>query len=736
MSRTFKDAIIACSKEFTSTNEYRTITRRNGHEIITVIDNKVLLTNLIPNGSEKTGSSTIDLIDDLNFMPSEILLNETEELCCIYNHSNIWLFSLTREGSKFSFSVTYKIDLTLQQGTQIIQVVFNNKSKYSSEIVVLTNHEILTYNINISLKEYVQRVALHELNTGAFDYESSIVDPVSICFGSSKADIFSDSKQLTPQDDITLYLLTSDASIYKIFPFFPSELSVSKEWLSDLFDLTTLTFKTVEDEIEQSKLLSSVKVAALLQNTRDPLSIVIENTIPAVYRRGKLVGPLCLESFPEDLYAQNAIKLLALPNGVMVIVFDHSVVVFSTNHGSRMIFEHQTGDTEDSFQLLETLFFDEKHGSIDTATAHPVSNDSIFLTASNGSVIQVDFSQWMSLLSSGLETGDLSEFSKLCESERLPTEIINLGKMNLPKEESLDSSVHLRSHENQIWFAWNTRDVFAMVVKKDTEDILSMFLISVAVESKYEEGEYDNGKTKVCEDSLYKSELVRTFEEEDVPQIKKSLQKITEITLAMKKCPTIILNEDETTLDDLKVVHNFTELVSAGQLILYKVLSILSKRLKMLSVEYHQQLTAYHTVMMKKEKILQNYLKLKNAFLEAKERQDQLLVKMAKVMNNTEILEAKGNMKSVSISYQENAYFKELSRMRDYVIRKERELKELNELVSNVKNAEDSVLLKNKEELLNDYHNRRSLAVFRQNLASQKVFIDTLVERINSFQLD
>lgn len=156
----------------------------------------------------------------------------------------------------------------------------------------------------------------------------------------------------------------------------------------------------------------------------------------------------------------------------------------------------------------------------------------------------------------------------------------------------------------------------------------------------------------------------------------------------------------------------------------------------MLSVEYHQQLTAYHTVMMKKEKILQNYLKLKNAFLEAKERQDQLLVKMAKVMNNTEILEAKGNMKSVSISYQENAYFKELSRMRDYVIRKERELKELNELVSNVKNAEDSVLLKNKEELLNDYHNRRSLAVFRQNLASQKVFIDTLVERINSFQLD
>lgn len=747
MDSAFKKNIVECSKDFVSKECYRTITRKNGSEIITYSNGKITLTKLAPALDGK--NSTSEVTSKITFQPVEILLNQSEELLCAYDEKNVWAFTLNKEGSKINFTVTYKVELGLVKNEKVLQAIFNNVSKYQAELVILTTNEIKSFNLNVSLKVPTQRFDFkkeYEKNVSTskssnFDFDSSIVDPVSICFASSSIHPdFKSGSNNSPQNDITLFLLTSDASIYKIYPFFPSELSVSKEWLTDLFDSTTILFKSFDNEIEQSTLLSSVKVAAILAQSSNSESIYIRKELPLIYQRGKVTGPITIETFPEDLYSFNAIKLLSLPNDIMVIVFDFGIVVFNRNTSCRMIFENQSVEPDDKLLLLDSIMFSPNNGTICTAQIHPVSHDSIFVTASNGSLIQIDFSQWMDSLSSGLETGDLSEFTKLCESGQLPTEILSLNKMYLPNEIETKSEVPLRSHENNIWFAWNTREVYVMVLKAGSPEILSTSLISKAIDTvddniENEEFIKKNGSDSESLKSEYKSLLVGEFKTTVLPQVQTALSKITEINNAMTKFPTTVLNEQSTTATELKTVHTLTELASSGQLILFRILSLLSRRLKLMSMEYHNQINTYHSIILRKEKVLSDFFRLKTAFAESADRQNKLVVKMSKLMSNTELLESKNNMKSISISYQENAYFRELARIRDFVIRKETELEQLNGMLSDVRNAEMGVLFKNKEEVLKDFNNKKSLEALKQNLEIQSTFISHLCERLNEIKL-
>lgn len=739
----FKKALIEHSKEFITTSSYRTITRKNGSEIITVSDGKIKVTSLTANSKE--GCSTSELVGDLPFEPSEILMNQSEELLCLYDESNIWAISLNKEGSNINFTTVYKLGLELNKGERVLQVIFNNRSKFQAELVVLSTNEISTYNINRSLNEPVQRYDFKEeyknnSKAGCFDYDCSIVDAVSICFASSCSNSpFSTDSTNSPQNDLTLLLLSSDASVYKIHPFFPYELSVSKEWLTDLFDYSTLLFESADSELKQAALLSSVKISAKLCEAVNPKSIIIKDELPPAYRKGKITGPLSFDCFSEELYAFNATKLLALPNDVLVVVFDHAVVVVSRSSTSGMIFEGQQTEPNDSLLQLDSFIFDADRAPVCTVALHPTTGDSIFITFANGVLLQVDFKQWMAALATGLETGDLTEFTEMCYGEKLPTEVLNLGRMNLPKEKSADCEVPLRSHENNIWFAWNTRNVFSVCTNADNKDALSITVTDTIHDKEQDEQqELEFGLGTKEEDQAatgYTSLLVGEYGKEVLPQLKLSLSKIAEINDAMIKFPTTVLNETKTTAEDLKKVHTLTELVSSGQLLLFKVLSILSERLEMLSREYHHQISTYHTVILKKERILENFFKLKAAFNQARERQDLLIAKLGKVVTDTELLEARGGMTGLGLSCQEAAYFKELARMRDYVVRKEAELKELQELLENVSNAEMGILRKNKEELCRDFRHQKSLEGLKQSLESQTVFIQHLVDRFAEVSL-
>jgi hypothetical protein len=744
MESAFKEKFIERSEDFIFKDVYRTLTRKNGSEIITCLDNRIILTNLNANLNDE--SATIELVTDIPFEPIEMIMNKCEQLVCIYDQEHIWAFSLNNEGSNINFSVTYKLDISLAKNEKVLQTIFNNVSRYQSELVVLTTNEIRAYSLNVSLdvpllrydfkKEYESNSITNNFD---FDFDSSIVDPVSICFAS--ANFQSNSKSNihnNPQDDITLFLLTSDASIYKIYPFFPYELSVSKEWLTDLFDSTTLLFKSSDDDSEQVKLLSSVKISAILSQSKNPQNINIKKELPSIYQNGKITGPLIIDTFSEDLYAFNAIKLLSLPNDIVAIVFDHAIVLFNRNSSYRMIFQNQDFTPDDNLLSLDTIIFDTKQGSVLTAFPHPVTQTSIFVITSNDSLIQIDFSKWMDVLSNGIDTGDLSEFSKLCQSEKLPTEVFALLKMHLPDEKENDSDVVYKTHENNVFFAWNTREVYAMVLKSGDPDILSTILVRSAVDNDedFDTDSNDSNDTSSAKtEAQYELLLVGEYKNEVFPQVKLALSKISEINNAMVKFPTTVLNEEKTTTTDLKTVHSLTELASSGQLILFRVLSLLSRRLKMMTMEYHNQINTYHCVMLKKEKIISDFFKLKTAFFEASKRQEKIMTKMSKIMADTELLESKSNTKSISISYQENAYFKELARIRDFVVRKETELEQLNNLVNNVKSLELSFLLKNKEEVLKDFSSRKSLESLKQNLEVQSTFIGHLTERLNELNL-
>ena len=746
MNLFFKTSIINHSKDFTSSGFYRTITRKNGSEIITVSNGEITLTKL-----NTDNNSQIKIVEGLPFEPIEILMNECEQLLCVYDQTNCWLFSLNKEGTSINFTVTYKVKINLAKDEKVLQVVFNNVSKYQSEIVVLTTTEIRAYNTNMSLKSPVIRYNFKKeyeksISSNTYDFSDPIIDPVSISFAScppnsafdfEEAEYFSGN---TPQNALTLFLLTSDASVYQIFPFFPYELSITKDWVEALFDLISLRFNSTSD-IEQFEMMASVKVSALLSKAPTPGSIEIGNVLPSIYRKGKITGPLSMESFPEDLYAFEAIKLLCLPNDLLIIVFNHAVVVFNRNSKAKMIFEDQKIETADNILLLDSIIFHKNDGDVTTAVVHPVTRDSIFIIISNGSLIQVDFSKWIEPLTTGLNTGDLSEFNKMCQSGSLPTEIITLGKMHLPKEKPVTGELTLRTHENNIWFSWNTRDVYAMVIKANTSDVLSMFLVSTSKTSTEETdgfGDKENEKinSNGKEKRGYKSLLGGDYEEEIMPHIKASLAKITEIKGVMQKFPATILNEQNTTASELKTVHELSELATSGQLIFFRTLSMISDRLRLMTNEYHNQINTYHQIFLQKEAAIGHFFKLKGAYLDVVDRQKKLNARMVNVMSNVEKLESTNNMKSVSISYQENAYFKELARIRDFTVKKESELGEVQNLLINIKNAERSVLTENKEVLLKDFESKRSLEKLKQQLETQDKFVEYLVGLLRKLNIE
>ncbi|GMM48361.1 hypothetical protein DAPK24_049590 [Pichia kluyveri] len=738
MSNTLKDRIVEKSKQFLTKSKYCTITRANGSEIITISDDKIKLTKLSPQVVHKSN----ELSPKLTFEPLEILMNQCEQLLCLYDYKNCWLISLNKEGSLINYTTTYKIDLQLSKDEEVRQVIFNNVSEFQSEIVVLTTKEIKTYDTYQSYKIPLQRYNFNEeyennLSQAKFDIDSSVIDPVSICFGSSITNELYEETSNSPQNALTLFLLTSDSSIYKIYPFFPNTLSVSQLWLNDLFDSTSLIFKSIKDEKEQAQLIPSVKVSALLAKSSTPNKIDIKKTLPEANWKGKISGPLPMESFPEDLYSFDAIKLISLPNDILLVIYNNMIVVFSRSTNSKMVFENQNIESGESFLLLDNIVFDTKKGRICSAMVHPVTSDSLLVTLSNGTILQVDFSQWMDSLAKGLEIGELSEFNDLCQAEHLPTEVIILGKTDLPKQENENSNGYsLRYNENYIYTAWNTREVYAMVKKAESEDILSLFLISASNEEDDPMTESNSTSNEEKEVATYKSHLTTSYQKETLPQIKLYLSKISQFVSELNEYPNRILDENNTTAEDLKSVHLLTDYVSSGQLLLLKIVSEISKRLSMMILEYRHQITVYNSVIIKKESLLNNFLKLKAAFIDASKRQEKLTGKMAKLMSDMETIEAHNNMKSISISYQEHAYFKELSRMKDYVLKKETELESIKKMLDDVKAAEIGLLIDNKSEILNNYDNVRSLNLFKKHLEAQSTFVDSLTEKLSTLNTD
>ncbi|OWB72308.1 hypothetical protein B5S31_g2015 [[Candida] boidinii] len=263
-----------------TSNDYVTITRSNGSESITISDREI---SVIDIGEELNGKTIIKLDLKLTFDPKSLVFNKTEDLLVIYDDLNINILGLNFTNNKIEKNSVklFNLNSNLLKDEKIIQVIWNNISKSCSELLILTKYSIKVFDV---LESFVAPIKLFHLNgldppaeettpisseagneaeleeepiddiplneTTVLDFnevEALIQDPVSICFGSSLDD------KCNPKGDLTLFLLTSDSSIYKIFPFLPSTLSVTHKWTNTLFDYTSIKVMNASKKIKESK---------------------------------------------------------------------------------------------------------------------------------------------------------------------------------------------------------------------------------------------------------------------------------------------------------------------------------------------------------------------------------------------------------------------------------------------------------------------------------------------------
>ncbi|GME94265.1 unnamed protein product [Ambrosiozyma monospora] len=266
---------------------------------------------------------------------------------------------------------------------------------------------------SLNLSEPVQiydfdEEALAATNPGSFDLsagDSSVADPVSICFGSpasvppqsplkSKNDT-SDDKDVNPKGDLTLFILTSNTDVYKIYPFLPQQLSVSQNWISKMFNYYSLSFNAESEAgIEnQAQFLPTLKFAVLLSAPE----CNVKEQLPPTLQKGKIVGPLLIKPFPEVLYEDDALQLIPMVNDVLTIVTNHSVLAVFDDQSGGMMFENQVVDENDDGMLttLELVIFHDSNCDIDSAFLQPNTIGSLVLTTSGPTLLQVDFSEWM-----------------------------------------------------------------------------------------------------------------------------------------------------------------------------------------------------------------------------------------------------------------------------------------------------------------------------------------------------
>lgn len=712
MATYLKSLIEKESRHFTVTDPYITATRKNGLEIITIVNKTIKITNM-------EEPFTYDLSTSLSFDPTRIVLNECEELMCLYNESLCEIVCLKPVGTKVTVTSVIKVDIDLTKNERIIEIIFNNISKFQSEIVVLTDKKIDCYDINESTSQPVQSYPFtDDSKNSAFinnDFDSSIIDPVSITFEKS-----SESK-----GDLTLLLLTADASLYCVYPFFPNQMSVSKAWLESLANYHSLLFKMSETVQLQTNLARSFKVSAFLQQTNG--EFYIKSTLPEKYRKGKITGPLAIRPFPDELYGFDAVKILALKSEVLAIVFNHCVTTITFEHSGVMVFEGQKYEPNEFDQLLmiEAQVLDEKYGEIITSESH-FSEVSLLLTCKTNdiySLIQIDYSKWINKLGFEGEPDDIDEFGAMAEKGTLPTSVMILGNIYTSATNNIN---------HQLWFVWDSKSSYAITI--DPKDIKSCILISLndAEDDNFQLIEANKDATQIKKYISYiRGNAIDTF----LPAIQEMKQVLSDIKTRMSNVSPASLDINTATAQDLKLVMEGAELTNKAQITLFNTLSVISTRLHDMWLEYQQQINTLFKIRSKKKLMLQAIIHSKTRYIKLLQTQKELQERIGKINGNVGKASHYSRGGILAISYQERQYFNELKVIDEFVNKKLAEVENVKDLLKQVEEAELSAVMKSNTDFFDDFQNRKIINLFKQNLEEKGHFIDYLKDSLAAMKI-
>lgn len=733
MSTSLESVISEASDRICPSEKHLALTRKNGMEIVTVAGKTVTVTNL-------TGKVTsVELKTQIPFVPLAMTMSENEDVLCLYDEKNIAITYLQPIGSKITENLVTTVDF--QGGNEsIIQIVFNNVSKFQSEIVVLTNSSIKTYDINESSKTPVQNIPFTSTSdfNSSFHAEDVLIDPVSICFQPSG----------DPKGDLTLLILTADSSVYSIYPFFPHQLSVPENWISRYSLYNQVLVQTNASSEHYSKYVTGYKISTLLKENQD--ACFINEIIPQQYQRGKISGPIAIKPFPEELYNYEARKLVPLKDDFVSIVFDNCVCSLLYQSDGFMTFDGQTysGENED-LKLIDAQIIDQvKYGKLIDAVPHPVTRDSILSISNlktNYSVIQIDYSRWLPL-----SEQDVDEFSRLVESGEIPTTVLFLtgmlipaAKMNFTEPSSKiafeGTKVNDPSgpefklkdrHCNSLTFVWNPRAVYTVSL---TASGHSLTLLS-AQAGKSDLSPIANDNVVLSEDKKYNSKLSPSFNVFSMIDSNKDV--LADLLKEFAQMKSSVVNIENAQVEDLKYIMEAGALTSKGQVSAFKTFAVFESRLRELSLEFHQQIMIAHKVKEQRKNLLAACTESKLKYQATLEREQKLQKLINKANTNLEDTYNKLRVGYLVISNEEKHHFKILEELENFISEKTKSEKEIRELLTKVSNADLRCIEQSTIDVVQDPGNKLKLSMMEKNLKDKAELIDYLEAMVKSITLE
>lgn len=721
-----------------SKSPYVTYTLSNGSEIYTVSNREITVVSL---NRAQNSSSKLDV--KLDFDPTAVCVNRNEDLMCLYNSEACHIISINPPASQITFTKVYKLSLLLEKDEIIIQVLFNNISCYQAEVVILTGSRILCYDINDSLVSPVQEyefIPKKESNSGgagllinAAMSQSTVMDPVSFCFASD------DTSNSSPESDITLLILTSDVSIYRIYPFLPSTLSVEKKWLTSLFDTTAAQYSSINDVSLRLHLNRTLKFTASLANLSG--TIITKSQIPKYYRKGKIIGPLPIEPFFDELYDQNALRIFSLKNGLFCVVLDHAVLCFYYDSRNIVMFEKDSQVPPlDSISVVDTALFD-RHFSITSGFVKPFTLNGAVLVTSQPGLLYVDYSSWMTYLDQKNNTGGMKQFEEVwMTGDHLPTTVNVLGKIRLvssnritPEKQSFDINatnltepVPLASSLNQVWLAWNKEVCLISALSSSDNNNMTIFCVSAqpynVQENKQGPEEYispSNGDISQYVSKMKGDNLKSVMKEHE--NIERGLLKLRQLAAQF---PSKVI--DPTSYEDLSLVQNFNEICTNSTILLFKEFSAISKNLAKMKAELAQQITTLEILRAKQKSILDKAKLQKDKLCEYEQKQERIHNLVHSLKQTCEkIMRINSEAKDIDLSEQEVGYVNLLNMVRRFVLEKQDDLKTSSATLKESKEHKNDIIGKAKLEYGNSF-SKRQLKIMKEKLEARKASIATL----------
>ncbi|QPG75130.1 hypothetical protein FOA43_002473 [Brettanomyces nanus] len=727
---------------------YLTFTLRNGTEIYTVEQRHIKVTRL-----NKASQSTRKLDLLLEFDPESLCVNRNEQLMCLYDRKHCHVISLNGPNSSICFTTVYKLKLDLKSEESVVQAVFNNVSKYQSELVLLTSTKLVCYDINESLDKPVQALPFSESGFGSgsgsvddfnnsfvynsFSSQEMLLDPVSVCFASD--DISNNEASVSPISDLTLCILTSDFSIYRIFPFFPRHLSVSKIWLSSLFDTTSVLFSSLKSIESQTKFMGTMKLAARLSKTSG--DIYVKDLLPKSLSCGKLLGPLPISPFFDDLYSMNALRLISLPYGVICVVADRAVVALVYEHTGTAIFADERIECEDKFTLVDSVQFDGNH-TICSGFAIPPNGYSLGLVTSEPKLVLVDYSTWMKPLRKAIESGDIKLFaSKFASMEMLPTEVKSLGNIGIPglftEKRQRRNNVLTCSLNNRIWLAWNEISTFALALSDQSG--INMSIIPLVDESDDESciKSLSRGFATFADttEKEYYPKISGSFMSEVEPQLTITRQKIIELKRRLSQEESSRLLDMES-VEDLSVLERVGQTVSMGVISIFGDIATISRRLIQEKSELKNQISTLDEVRRKEKKMIPRFETQMDRIEKAEAKQQKLRQRIDRLYEQCQnIVAEKSQIKEQDLSREEVAYVEFLNSIRQFVTERQEEYKKTANFVRMVKESDSKPIIEKRLQLERDESVKNLIRTLEKKLQSRDKLVDMLSDELSKVKV-